>query len=108
MASNKYHLTKGARQDLEDILDYIEYILGDKHAANKLFYEMEEALKRICAFPQSCEIAKNEFFGKKEIRKLIVKSYSVFYTLSENDDTIIDLGIVHNRRSIEEQEKLMR
>lgn len=80
---NKYFyiILRKASQDLEEIFKYISIDLSNPGAAKKLISEFLEAFDRICLFPFSCPLIDELFIKEKDIRKLVVDNYVVFYKI---------------------------
>ena len=78
---NKYSyiILRKASQDLEEIFKYISIDLSNQCAAKKLISEFLEAFERICLFPFSCQLIDEPLIKEKDIRRLIVDNYVVFY-----------------------------
>ena len=83
--SYKLKITKLAFEDMDQIFDYIAYELFNPVAAKDLLYEFEKAFKKICIFPLSFPNICNEYVKDKNLRKLAVKNYMVFYRIKGNE-----------------------
>lgn len=86
--------------DLDAILNYINCVLKNLYATEKLYKEIMYKLEQIRTFPDMCEIyggVKNKSFIWRKMR---VKNYVIFYTVLE--DTIKVERIIYNRRNSKE------
>lgn len=102
MASNTYAFTDSAKQDLDEILNYISNVLYNQNAAIDFYNRLKEAIERIRDFPNLYPIVENEFITEKNIRKIIVKNYIVYYLYKEAEKTVVLLRIVYSKRNLEE------
>ena len=102
MASNTYQFTNSAKQDLDEILNYISNVLYNQNAAIDFYNRLKEAIERIRDFPNLYPIVENEFITEKNIRKIIVKNYIVYYLYKEAEKTVVLLRIVYSKRNLEE------
>lgn len=77
-----------AKQDIEDILYYIEKILKNPTAAKKQYADFDANFKQAKIFPFSggnCEEFGEEF---ADYKKLIVNNYTAFYKIDEQNKQI--------------------
>ena len=88
---NKFELKifPKAQRDIESIYLYISKVLFNEKAASDFFNELEDSLKTVCDFPESCPLISNELVDDSTIRKLLVKKYIVFYRLKDNEIQVI-------------------
>ena len=90
-----------ARQDMTDIARYIGHELCNPTAAFMLADEMIAAAERLVDFPYINAVHKSEEPLKKEYRKLIVKSYIMFYWVDEKEKRITIARVIYARRDYE-------
>ena len=84
-----------AKQDLVDIYDYISRELGNPDAAQKLLDAFEKGLVQAREIPISCPKIVNVPVKNKEIRKLIVENYIIFYLANEQEKQIEVVRILY-------------
>nr|DAI09309.1 MAG TPA: Plasmid stabilization system protein [Caudoviricetes sp.] len=84
-----------AKQDLVDIYDYISRELGNPDAAQKLLDAFEKGLVQAREIPFSCPKIVNVPVKNKEIRKLIVENYIIFYLANEQEKQIEVVRILY-------------
>ena len=71
-----------AAEDFESIFDYVSIELCNGTAANSLVDEFQKALERVCFMPESCPRVNNEYVNDKNLRKLLVNNYIIFYKIN--------------------------
>lgn len=96
----KYYLTETANLDLDEIINYISVELSNPKAAKLLINDFENAIDTICTFPESGTLLNNEYLHVNNIRKKVIKNYTIYYINNENDDTILILRILSNRQNL--------
>ena len=98
---NKYKIqfSKDARKDLIDIYSYIKYNLQEPNIAKKLVKKIREEVYKLEDNPTIYAIIKDEIIKKREIRKIKVNNYIVFYRLEENNKIVEIVRIMYGRRN---------
>ena len=91
----KYVLLDDAIEDFEKIYNYISNTLLNEASATKLSDKFDEALERVCLFPESCPVYK-------EYRKLIVENFLIFYKINEKEKRIVVYCAMFGMRNYEE------
>ena len=85
--------------DLEEIFQYICTALEAPAAANNLRSEIDIAVQNLCLFPYAHGVYRTEKALKNEYRKVAVKNFSVFYTVT---GTIIEIHrAVYSKRNMD-------
>lgn len=107
MASNSFQFTDIAKEDLDNTLSYISKELCNPAAAKNLFVKIEEAIDRICDFPESCPVVENDYVVSKDIRKAVIDNYIMYYLFQEDKRLVSILRIVYGRRNLDEILKLI-
>jgi len=90
-----------ARQDMTEIARYISQELCNPTAAENLAVEMINAAERLMEFPYINAIHQTIKPLKKEYRKLIVKSYIMFYWVDEKEKQVTIARVLYSRRDYE-------
>ncbi len=98
----KYIFTSKAKDDLEDIFDYIAIELKNIIAARNLMKEVEKEINSICAFPEICPVVSNIYVRNLGVRKKVIKNFIMYYLPDENTKTNIIVRIVYSRRNMDE------
>jgi len=95
----KYRLLlfPSAKQDLQDIVDYVNKLSPD--AALKLYDEIVEGIGSLSQMPMRCPLMKSPVLRAKGYRALIVHNYLVFYVVNGNQVEI--RRILYGRRQYE-------
>lgn len=86
-------VAKAARDDLNEILDYIH--IDSPRGAVKIVMEIHERLKRLPRFPRSGRMIPE--VGDISLREIIVGPYRLMYRLEEKK--IVVLRALHGKRS---------
>lgn len=82
-----------------NILNYIEYELGNKIAADNLYKEIVKQIEIRSKMPEVCEVYKTIKNGQVKYYKLNVKNYAVFYVVKDN---IMEVRrIYYSRRNLD-------
>ncbi len=72
-----------AEKDMEIIFDYISKELSAPDAVINLINKFYISLENVRNFPSSCPITSNSALKDKNIRKLCVDNYIIFYKINE-------------------------
>jgi len=72
-----------AEQDMESIFDYISQDLYAPESAIKIINKFYTALENVRCFPISCPLTSNIAVKDRNIRKLCVENYIIFYRTNE-------------------------
>ena len=98
---NKYKIqfSKDARKDLKDIYIYIKYNLQEPIIAKKLIDKIRKEIYKLEDNPIVYTIIKDEIIKKREIRKIKVNNYIVFYRVEENNKIVEIVRIMYGRRN---------
>ncbi len=104
MACN-YSFTKIAIKDLDDIITYISQDLSNASAAKKLFDRIKNTIDSLCKFPKLYKVVENQFLTRKDVRKVVIDSYLLYYIYDEKNNLLIILRIVYGKRN---QEDILR
>ena len=83
-------ISESAKQDLENIVLYLRYNLADKY---KILFKQQ--LKNLENVAESMPILSEELTGHKNIRKIDVRNYIIFYIVDEENFKVFVLRIGH-------------
>lgn len=89
-----------AREDLLGIGDYIAYILKAPLAADHITKLLREQAKSLSSFPERHPLMENEPWKAMNMRRLPVKNYVIFYTVSEPAHMVTIIRIVYGGRDL--------
>lgn len=88
--------TDTAEQDLVDIISYLKYNLAGEIVADKYIELFTQALKKLEDIAGSMPVLGEELIKNKNIRKINVKNYVIFYTVDEENSKAIVLRVGHS------------
>lgn len=78
-------ISETAEQDLENIILYLRYNLAGDIIADKYKILFKQELKNLEDIAESMPILDEELTGHKNIRKVNVRNYIIFYTVDEEN-----------------------
>ena len=107
MASDRYNyvLTESAEDDIDEAFDYIDNELVNPDAASAFADELEEKLEEICKTPKAGRPLHNPYLKRDVVRRVLVKNYIAYYLIDEENENIVVLRVVYNRR---DQNKILK
>lgn len=88
-------ISKTAEQDLEDIILYLRHSLAGEIIADKYKILFKQKLKELENIAGSMPILSEELTGHKDIRKINVRNYIVFYIIDKINSKVLVLRIGH-------------
>lgn len=88
-------MSKTAEQDLENIISYLRYKLAGDIIADKYKILFKQELKNLENIAVSMPILNEELVGLKNIRKINVRNYMIFYIVDEEKSKAFVLRIGH-------------
>ena len=94
---NKYivETTETSEQDLVNIISYLRYNLAGDIVADKYIELFSQALKKLEDIAGSMPIIDEKLIKHKNVRKINVRNYIIFYIIDENVDKVFVLRIGH-------------
>ena len=88
-------ISKTAEQDLENIISYLRYNLAGDIIADKYKILFKQELRNLEIVAGSTPILNEELTGHKNIRKINVRNYLIFYIVDEENSKALVLRIGH-------------
>lgn len=88
-------ISETAEQDLENIISYLKYSLAGDIIADKYKILFKQELKDLENIAGSMPILSEDLTGHKNIRKVNVRNYIIFYTVDEENFRALVLRIGH-------------
>ena len=88
--------TETSEQDLVNIISYLRYNLAGDIVADKYIDLFSQALKKLEDIAGSMPLIDEKLIKHKDIRKINVKRYTIFYTVDEIKSKAIVLRVGHN------------
>jgi len=94
---NEYRVkfTPLAKNDMDEIYQYIFDTLIAPIAANNLIDKIEEKAKRLADAPYSCPLVDDEFLREKGYRKLVINNYIALYMVSDDEKLVKIMRVVY-------------
>ena len=88
-------ISETAEQDLKDIISYLKYSLAGDIIADKYNILFKQELKDLENIAGSMPVLSEDLTGHKNIRKVNVRNYIIFYTVDEENFRALVLRIGH-------------
>ena len=88
-------VSKTAEQDLENIISYLRYDLAGDIIADKYKMLFKQKLSDLENLAGSMPVLNENLTGHKNIRKLNVRNYILFYVIDEEKSKAIVVRIGH-------------
>ena len=88
-------MSETAERDLENIISYLRYDLAGDIIADKYKLLFKQELKKLADVAGSMPILEENLTGHKNIRKINVRNYIIFYIIDENEDKAYVVRIGH-------------
>ncbi len=88
-------MSETAKQDIENIISYLRYNLSGDILADKYKILFKQKLRDLENIAESMPILDEELTGHKNIRKINVRNYIVFYIVDKEDSKVFILRIGH-------------
>lgn len=98
MKAYKVLITEKAKNDMYGIIRYISEDLLDAVAAGRLLQKFEDAMLGLSTMPERHEEVRDEWAKSRQIRKLLVDNYIIFYTIDESKSKVYVIRILCMRR----------
>ena len=88
-------ISKTAKQDLENIISYLRNNLAGDIIADKYKILFKQEMKNLENVAESMPILNEMLTGHKNVRKINVRNYIVFYIVDEENSKVLVLRIGH-------------
>lgn len=88
-------LSETANQDLNNIISYLRYTLSGDIISDKYKILFKQALRDLEDVAGSMPILSEELTGHKDIRKINVRNYIIFYIIDEEKSKVFVVRIGH-------------
>ncbi|MBS7327928.1 MAG: type II toxin-antitoxin system RelE/ParE family toxin [Oxalobacter sp.] len=95
--------TLKAKQDLQDIYEYIAYTLLAPETARRMTGRIMKAVRSLESLPQRNPLYKEEPWHSQGLRFLPVKNYLIFYIVNTSTETVTIVRIMYGARDISRQ-----
>lgn len=94
----KVQITKMAEYDLEEAMNYMNYVLKNPLETKQLFDDLEEGIGLLEDYPKIHAIIDDFTLKTWEIRFFIVRDYLAFYMIDESVHMVYVVRFLHTRR----------
>jgi len=94
----RIQFTSRARQDLRDSYNYIKNELKEPAAAERFYLNIEKNIETLTTTPGRYAVIDDDRLIEREYRKLIVGNHIVFYSIDEENKTVMIKRILYARR----------
>ena len=91
------HVTSAAERDIEYAVDYIDYVLKNPTAAERLFNQIKVKLPSLSLMPYRCALADDPVLALQKIRYIIIGNYYAFYQIDEPTRTVHILRFLYEK-----------
>ena len=95
MKKYRVEVSETAEQDLENIIFYLRYDLAGDIIADKYKVLFKQKLKELENIAESMPIIDAQLTGHKNIRKINVRNYIIFYVIDEDKSKAVVVRIGH-------------
>ena len=89
-------LSERADRDIEDIRQYIAYVLLNPTSAEKIVAEIYNKLKTLKFFPMAAAIYAYEPWKSRKARCIHVRHYRIFYNVLESQKRVYIIRIAYS------------
>lgn len=97
----KIRETFSARQDLENIVQYLVSSLENPPAAAAFLDEVEDCYGHLESMPLMFEACRSPHLRARGYRKVLIKNYILVYTVDESNQTVDILRFFHGSQDYE-------
>lgn len=94
-------VTGPAVDDLRSIAQYIANELLEPAIARRLIGKIKGAVMNLAELPTRHALVADDSLAAQGIRRLLVENYIVFYMISQEDETVTVVRLLHGRRNWE-------
>ena len=92
------HITSAAENDLNEAADYIEYVLLNPDAADRLLDAATERISTLAQFAERNALVDDPVLKAWGIRFIQVNSYLAFYVISEEESRVYIVRFLYGKR----------
>ena len=75
------YITQTAEQDINNAVDYIDFVLKNPQAADALLDETERQLTGLLTFPEKFPLVNDPVLASKGVRFTLIKNHLAFYII---------------------------
>jgi toxin ParE1/3/4 len=96
--SYRVHITKSARSQIVENARYIAEASRSLEVAQRWLESVFDAAYTAAEFPRRCALADENDVREYEIRRLLIGNYLLLFTVVEEDQMVVVLGLRHGSR----------
>ena len=100
-------ITKQAKEQMVQIVDYISKELFAPDAAFNLLDKLENSIMTLSEFPERYQLIDEEPWRSEGVRKIVVNNFFVYYWINIPDKKVQVTAIIYSKRNQLKQLKLM-
>lgn len=90
-----FEFSKNAEIDLNNIILYIKNKLNNELVARNLVNKTRKAIDTIKLFPEMYELISNDLCEYKNIRRIPIDNYNLYYSFDEEKNKLILVRILY-------------
>ena len=91
-------ITNKAKNDMREIYAYIIENFKESSIADNLLDKIETEILNLKTMPLRHKIEKDEQLKLRNLRKIIVGNYLIFYTVNKKTETVFIIRVLYFRR----------
>lgn len=95
--SYQVHITSTAERDIMFAADYIEFSLKNPTAADNLLDDVTKQIGSLADLPKKFRVVDDPVLGSFGIRFVIINNYLAFYTINEENKTVIIVRFLYKK-----------
>lgn len=100
-------ITRQARTQMEEIVDYIAFVLQEPQTALRLLDCLDAEIASLSRFPGRVALTEDEPWHSLGIHKLPVKNYLVYFWIDKECRIVQVTAVIHGSRDQKKQLKKM-
>lgn len=97
----KVNITRKAKRDINEILDYLTNNLHNHDAALALSGALKKKIVFLAGNPYAYEISRLKRLSRQGYRRVVVKNYLLLYLVDSDQKTVNIIRVVYGRQDYE-------
>jgi addiction module RelE/StbE family toxin len=98
IAEYKIEITARAERDMLEVHAYVSGNLKEPNVADRLLDKIENEILTLKSMPLRHAVEQDEQLKLRNLRKLIVDNYLIFYTVDAKVETVFVVRVLYARR----------
>ena len=103
MKKYSVNVTNYAYKQLSEISEYISEVLFSPETAKKWLIKMRKEISELSIFPSKFILIDEEPWKSREIHRMSVDNYNLYYTINETSSEVWVVAVVYARRNQKQQ-----